>query len=74
MAESELSKNSDEAEEERILDRILNKSFTIVNHHIPLKQPLALVLNASPAAARIQSSFRAHSCRRWQTTSTSTYY
>lgn len=71
MAESELSKNSAEVEAERTLDSISNTSLTTVDHQLPLKQTLAAVRNASQAAARIQSAFRAHSFRRRQAASTS---
>ncbi|KAL8113985.1 hypothetical protein AgCh_021046 [Apium graveolens] len=71
MAESELSKNSAEVEAERTLDSISNTSLIAADHQLPLKQTLAAVRNASQAAARIQSAFRAHSFRRRQAASTS---
>lgn len=70
MAEVEL-KNSAEVQAESTLDSISNTSLTTVDHQLPLKQTLAAVRNASQAAARIQSAFRAHSFRRRQAASTS---
>lgn len=70
MAESEQSKNSAEVETERTLDSLSNTNLTAVDHQLPLKQTLAAVRNASQAAARIQSAFRAHSFRKRQAAST----
>lgn len=64
LEESELSKGSAALEAERTVNSISNASFSTNEDQDSLKYTLAAVRNASQAAARIQSAFRAHSFRK----------
>lgn len=66
LEESELSRSSAEVEAERTVNTISNTNFVINEDQLSLKDTLAAVRNATQAAARIQSAFRAHSFRRRQ--------
>ncbi|XP_042020057.1 calmodulin-binding transcription activator 4-like isoform X1 [Salvia splendens] len=63
LVESELSKGSAALEAERTINSI---SSTEYEDEDSLRQTLAAVRNATQAAARIQSAFRAHSFRKRQ--------
>lgn len=62
LEESELSKGSAALEAERTVNSISNE----IEDEDSLRQTLAAVRNATQAAARIQSAFRAHSFRKRQ--------
>lgn len=66
LVESELSRSSAEVEAERTVNIISNTNFVINEDQLSLKDTLAAIRNATQAAARIQSAFRAHSFRRRQ--------
>ncbi|KAL2484458.1 Calmodulin-binding transcription activator 4 [Abeliophyllum distichum] len=66
LEESELSKGSAALEAERTVNSISNTSSSTNEDQDSLKYTLAAVRNASQAAARIQSAFRAHSFRKRQ--------
>ncbi|KDP26824.1 hypothetical protein JCGZ_17982 [Jatropha curcas] len=66
IEESELSKGSAEVEAERTVDSISKDNFSASEDQVSLKGILAAVRNATQAAARIQSAFRAHSFRKRQ--------
>ncbi|GMH15113.1 hypothetical protein Nepgr_016954 [Nepenthes gracilis] len=61
LEESELSKGSAAVEAEITVNNISNGSDASREDPISIKQTLAAVRNATQAAARIQSAFRAHS-------------
>ncbi|XP_051116317.1 calmodulin-binding transcription activator 4 [Andrographis paniculata] len=61
MAETELSKGSAAVEAERTVNSLSHASSSIDADHVSLKHTLNAVRNATQAAARIQSAFRAHS-------------
>lgn len=61
LEESELSKGSAEVEAEKTVNRLAASE-----DQLSLKDILAAVRNATQAAARIQSAFRAHSFRKRQ--------
>lgn len=63
LKESELSKGSAALEAERTVNSISNDTF---EDQDSLRHTLAAVRNATQAAARIQSAFRAHSFRKRQ--------
>ncbi|CAA2991375.1 calmodulin-binding transcription activator 4-like isoform X1 [Olea europaea subsp. europaea] len=65
LEESELSKGSAALEAERTVHSI-SKASSSANDHDSMKYTLAAVWNASQAASRIQSAFRAHSFRKRQ--------
>ncbi|XP_022846514.1 calmodulin-binding transcription activator 4-like isoform X3 [Olea europaea var. sylvestris] len=66
LEESELSKGSAALEAERTVNSISSTSSSTNEDQDSLKCTLAAVRNASQAAARIQSAFRAHSFRKRQ--------
>ena len=70
MEENELSKGSAELEAERAVETISQRSVQMhvggTEDELSLKDSLAAVRNATQAAARIQSAFRAHSFRKRQ--------
>ncbi|KAF8018410.1 hypothetical protein BT93_H3332 [Corymbia citriodora subsp. variegata] len=66
LEESELSRDSAELEAERTINSITNQSLATNEDQLSLKETLAAVRNATQAAARIQSAFRAHSFRKRQ--------
>ncbi|KAI3698548.1 hypothetical protein L2E82_42179 [Cichorium intybus] len=61
LQETELSRSSADVEAERTVNNIV-----VNDDHVCLKDTLSAVRNATQAAARIQSAFRAHSFRRRQ--------
>lgn len=66
VKESELSRGSAELEAERTINSITNQTLATDDDQLSLKDTLAAVRNATQAAARIQSAFRAHSFRKRQ--------
>ncbi|KAA8528958.1 hypothetical protein F0562_033554 [Nyssa sinensis] len=66
LEESELSKGSADVEAEITVDNISKWSLDTSEDQQSLKDTLAAVRNATQAAARIQSAFRAHSFRKRQ--------
>ncbi|KAI3977252.1 hypothetical protein MKX01_035982 [Papaver californicum] len=66
IEESVLSKGSAAAEAERTVESISGGGLGETEDQVYLKDYLAAVRNATQAAARIQSAFRAHSFRRRQ--------
>ncbi|KAI3426817.1 uncharacterized protein J3R85_009690 [Psidium guajava] len=66
LEESELSRGSAELEAERTVNSITNQSLATNDDQLSLNDTLAAVRNATQAAARIQSAFRAHSFRKRQ--------
>ncbi|XP_057949607.1 calmodulin-binding transcription activator 4 isoform X2 [Malania oleifera] len=72
LGESELSKGSADVEAEMTVNSISKGSLTTSEDQLSLKDTLAAVRNATQAAARIQSAFRAHSFRKRQQMEAST--
>ncbi|KAG2702751.1 hypothetical protein I3760_06G105000 [Carya illinoinensis] len=66
LEESELSKGSAEVEAEMTVNNISQGNLTANGDQLSLMGTLAAVRNATQAAARIQSAFRAHSFRKRQ--------
>ncbi|KAJ0038538.1 hypothetical protein Pint_23745 [Pistacia integerrima] len=66
LEESELSKGSAEVEAEITVNSVSKGSLSATEDQLSMKDTLAAVRNATQAAARIQSAFRAHSFRRRQ--------
>ncbi|KAI3901608.1 hypothetical protein MKW92_043551 [Papaver armeniacum] len=66
IEESELSKGSAVAEAERTVESISGGRLGETEDQVYLKDYLSAVRNATQAAARIQSAFRAHSFKRRQ--------
>ncbi|CAI9785068.1 unnamed protein product [Fraxinus pennsylvanica] len=66
MEESQLSKGSAAVEAERTVNSISNTSSYTDEDRDSLQDTLAAVRNATQAAARIQSAFRAHSFQKRQ--------
>ncbi|KAG8365868.1 hypothetical protein BUALT_Bualt17G0016600 [Buddleja alternifolia] len=66
LEESELSKGSAAVEAERTVNILSSTSSSTSKDEESLKHTLAAVRNATQAAARIQSAFRAHSFRKRQ--------
>ncbi|XP_043707251.1 calmodulin-binding transcription activator 4-like [Telopea speciosissima] len=66
LEETELSKGAAALEAEITVQSILNESLDATEDQLSLRDSLAAVRNAAQAAARIQSSFRAHSFRKRQ--------
>lgn len=66
LQESHLSKTSANIEAERTVNSISNTNLVTNEDHLSLKDTLSAVRNATQAAARIQSAFRAHSFRKRQ--------
>ncbi|KAF6148457.1 hypothetical protein GIB67_038812 [Kingdonia uniflora] len=66
IEESEISKGFAAVEPERTVESISREGFYSTEDQLSLKDSLAAVRNATQAAARIQSAFRAHSFRRRQ--------
>ncbi|KVH95718.1 Ankyrin repeat-containing protein [Cynara cardunculus var. scolymus] len=66
LQQTELSLSSADIEAERTVNSLSNTNLVMNDDHLSLKDTLAAVRNATQAAARIQSAFRAHSFRRRQ--------
>ncbi|KAG8383308.1 hypothetical protein BUALT_Bualt05G0171200 [Buddleja alternifolia] len=66
LKESELSKGYAAVEAERTINSFSNQSTSRNGDEISLEHTLTAVRNATQAAARIQSAFRAHSFRKRQ--------
>ncbi|KAI3728407.1 hypothetical protein L6452_17042 [Arctium lappa] len=66
LQQTELSRTSADIEAERTVNSLSNTNLVMNDDHLSLKDTLAAVRNATQAAARIQSAFRAHSFRRRQ--------
>ncbi|GAA0158778.1 DNA-binding transcription factor [Lithospermum erythrorhizon] len=64
LGQSELSKGSADVEAERTVSSIPKTTSCTSEDQLSLKHGLAAVRNATQAAARIQSAFRAHSFRK----------
>lgn len=66
LQQTELSRSCADIEAERAAEDSISKLNVITYEDLSLKDTLAAVRNATQAAARIQSAFRAHSFRKRQ--------
>ncbi|KAI7749162.1 hypothetical protein M8C21_028217, partial [Ambrosia artemisiifolia] len=66
LQQTELSRRSAVLEAETAAVNSISKPNLVINEDLSLKDTLAAVRNATQAAARIQSAFRAHSFRKRQ--------
>lgn len=73
LHQTEMARNSADIEAERAAVDSISKLNLVSKEDLSLKDTLAAVRNATQAAARIQSAFRAHSFRRRQQKETDEY-